>query len=113
MRREAVLVMQAEIKLSQRRACRLIGLVRGTCRYRKRGVEDQRLRTRLKAGLLPAATAPPSYAASNLFIPVSSRAARVRCSELPLWRCYANRAIVSALRIEDFTPKQALLRILP
>jgi putative transposase len=48
MRREAVLVMQVEIKLSQRRACGLIGLVRGTCRYCKRRVEDQRLRTRLR-----------------------------------------------------------------
>ena len=48
MRREAVLVMQVEIELSQRRACGLIGLVRGTCRYRRRRVEDQRLRTRLR-----------------------------------------------------------------
>jgi putative transposase len=48
MRREAVLVMQMEVKLSQRRACGLMGLVRGTCRYRKRRVEDQRLRKRLR-----------------------------------------------------------------
>ncbi len=48
MRREAVLVMQVEIELSQRRACGLMGLVRGTCRYRKRRVEDQRLRVRLR-----------------------------------------------------------------
>ena len=48
MRREAVLVMQVEIELSQRRACGLMGLVRGTCRYRKRRVEDPRLRVRLR-----------------------------------------------------------------
>jgi putative transposase len=48
MRREAVLVMQVEIELSQRRACGLMGLVRGTCRYRRRRVEDPRLRTRLR-----------------------------------------------------------------
>lgn len=47
MRREAVLVMQGEILLSQRRACGLIGLVRGTCRYRLRREKDERLRTRL------------------------------------------------------------------
>lgn len=48
MRREAVLVMQVEIELSQRRACGLIELVRGTCRYRRRRVEDPRLRLRLR-----------------------------------------------------------------
>jgi putative transposase len=48
MRREGVLVMQVEIELSQRRACGLMGLVRGTCRYRRRRVEDPRLRTRLR-----------------------------------------------------------------
>jgi len=48
MRREAVLVMQVEVELSQRRACGLMGLVRGTCRYRRRRVEDRRLRTRLR-----------------------------------------------------------------
>ena len=48
MRREAVLVMQVEIELSQRRACGLMGLVRGTCRYRRRRVEDPRLRVRLR-----------------------------------------------------------------
>jgi putative transposase len=48
MRREAVLVMQVEVELSQRRACGLMGLVRGTCRYRRRRVEDPRLRVRLR-----------------------------------------------------------------
>jgi putative transposase len=48
MRREAVLVMQMEVELSQRRACGLMGLVRGTCRYRQRRVEDPRLRVRLR-----------------------------------------------------------------
>jgi len=48
MRREVVLVMQVEVELSQRRACGLIGLVRGTCRYRRRRVEDPRLRMRLR-----------------------------------------------------------------
>jgi len=48
MRREAVLVMQMEIELSQRRACGLMGLYRATCRYRKRRGEDERLRVRLR-----------------------------------------------------------------
>lgn len=48
MRREAVLVMQVEIELSQRRACGLIGLHRGTCRYRSGRSEDGRLRVRLR-----------------------------------------------------------------
>jgi putative transposase len=48
MRREAVLVMQVEVELSQRRACGLTGLLRGTCRYRRRRVEDPRLRVRLR-----------------------------------------------------------------
>jgi putative transposase len=43
-----VLVMQVEVELSQRHACGLMGLVRGTCRYRRRRVEDRRLRTRLR-----------------------------------------------------------------
>ena len=48
MRREAVLVMQMEVELSQRRACGLMGLYRATCRYRKRRNEDERLRVRLR-----------------------------------------------------------------
>ena len=48
MRREAVLVMQVEVELSQRRACGLMELYRATCRYRRRRGEDQRLRVRLR-----------------------------------------------------------------
>jgi putative transposase len=48
MRREAVLAMQQEAELSQRRACGLMGLQRATCRYRTRRCEDERLRTRLR-----------------------------------------------------------------
>ncbi|HVO60893.1 MAG TPA: IS3 family transposase [Terriglobales bacterium] len=48
MRREAVLVMQMEVELSQRRACGLMGLYRATCRYRRRRCEDERLRVRLR-----------------------------------------------------------------
>jgi len=48
MRREAVLVMQVEVELSQRRACGLMGLYRATCRYRKQRCEDERLRVRLR-----------------------------------------------------------------
>jgi putative transposase len=48
MRREAVLVMRVEVELSQRRACGLIGLHRGTCRYRSQRPEDGRLRMRLR-----------------------------------------------------------------
>ncbi len=47
-RREAVLVMQVEVELSQRRACGLMELYRATCRYRRRRVEDRRLRVRLR-----------------------------------------------------------------
>jgi putative transposase len=48
MRREAVLVMQMEVKVSQRRACGLMEMDRGTCRYRRRRAEDGRLRMRLR-----------------------------------------------------------------
>jgi putative transposase len=48
MRREAVLVMQVEVELSQRRACGLMEIYRATCRYRRRRGEDQRLRVRLR-----------------------------------------------------------------
>jgi putative transposase len=47
-RREAVLVMQVEVELSQRRACGLMELHRATCRYRRRRGEDQSLRMRLR-----------------------------------------------------------------
>ena len=52
-RREAVLVMQVEVEMSQRRACGLMELYRATCRYRKRRSEDQPLRVRLRAGSQP------------------------------------------------------------
>jgi putative transposase len=48
MRREAVLVMQAGVELSQRRARGLIELYRGTRRYRSRRPEDGGLRVRLR-----------------------------------------------------------------
>jgi putative transposase len=48
MRREAVLVMQAEARVSQRRACGLMEMDRGTCRYRRRRAEDRDLRMRLR-----------------------------------------------------------------
>ena len=47
-RREAVLVMQVEVELSQRRACGLMELYRATCRYQKRRSGDQPLRVRLR-----------------------------------------------------------------
>jgi putative transposase len=47
-RREAVLVMQVEVELSQRRACGLIELYRATCRYQKRRSEGPPLRVRLR-----------------------------------------------------------------
>src|SRR5664279_1920765 len=47
-RREAVLVMQVEVELSQRRACGLMDLYRGTCRYQQRRSADQPLRLRLR-----------------------------------------------------------------
>src|SRR5208282_4699844 len=49
-RREAVLVMQVEVELSQRRACGLMELYRATCRYQRRRSEDQPLRVRLRVG---------------------------------------------------------------
>jgi putative transposase len=48
LQREAVLVMQVEVELSQRRACGLMELYRATCRYRRRRPEDGRLRVRLR-----------------------------------------------------------------
>lgn len=48
LRREAVLVMQGEGEVSQRHACGLMEMHRGTCRYRPRRQEDGRLRTRLR-----------------------------------------------------------------
>jgi len=49
MRREAVLVMQVEVEMSQRRACGLMEVHRATCRYQRRRSEDGPLRERLRA----------------------------------------------------------------
>lgn len=48
MRRQAVVVMRSEVAVSERCACGLIGLHRGTYRYRSRRPEDGPLRTRLR-----------------------------------------------------------------
>ncbi len=48
MLREAVLVMQVEVSVSQRRACGLMRVHRASCRYRRRRSEDPGLRTRLR-----------------------------------------------------------------
>jgi putative transposase len=48
MLREAVLVMQVEVKVSQRRACGLMKVHRASCRYRRRRSENPALRTRLR-----------------------------------------------------------------
>ena len=43
-----MVVMRSEVAVSERRACGLIGLYRGTYRYRARRSEDGRLRMRLR-----------------------------------------------------------------
>src|SRR5574340_982258 len=48
LRKQAVVVMRSEVAVSERRACGLMELVRGTYRYRSRRPEDGRLRTRLR-----------------------------------------------------------------
>ncbi len=48
MRREAVLVIQVDVELSQRRACGLMEVHRATCRYRRRRGDDGKLRQRLR-----------------------------------------------------------------
>jgi putative transposase len=48
LRKQAVVVMRSEVAVSERRACGLMELDRGTCRYRARRAEDTRLRTRLR-----------------------------------------------------------------
>ena len=48
MQRQAVGVMRSEAAVSERRACGLVKLHRATCRYRRRRVEDPRLRERLR-----------------------------------------------------------------
>jgi putative transposase len=40
--------MRSEAAVSERRACGLVKLHRATCRYRRRRVEDPRLRERLR-----------------------------------------------------------------
>lgn len=46
--REAVQAMQGEVGLSQRRACGLVAIGRGTCRYLQQRPEDKILRARLR-----------------------------------------------------------------
>jgi putative transposase len=48
LRKQAVVVMRSEVAVSERRACGLMELYRGTYRYRSRRPEDKRLRTRLR-----------------------------------------------------------------
>ncbi len=48
MQRQAVGIMRSEVTVSERRACGLIEMHRGTCRYRRRRNEDPGLRERLR-----------------------------------------------------------------
>jgi len=48
MRKQAVVVMRAEVAVSERRACGLMGVHRATYRYRQRRKEDRQLRVRLR-----------------------------------------------------------------
>jgi putative transposase len=48
MQRQAVGIMRSEVTVSERRACGLIEMHRGTCRYRRRRSEDPGLRERLR-----------------------------------------------------------------
>ena len=48
MQRQAVEVMRSEAVVSERRACGLVKIHRATCRYRRRRVENPRLRERLR-----------------------------------------------------------------
>jgi putative transposase len=48
MQRQAVGLIRSEIRISERRACGLMEMHRGTCRYRRRRSEDGQLRERLR-----------------------------------------------------------------
>jgi len=48
MQRQAVEAMRSEAAVSERRACGLVKAHRATCRYRRRRVDDPRLRERLR-----------------------------------------------------------------
>jgi putative transposase len=48
-RREAVALLQAKLKVSERRACTMIEICRMTVRYRSRRPDDGRLRERMKS----------------------------------------------------------------
>jgi putative transposase len=48
-KREAVAHLRSAFEMSERRACKIIGCVRMTVRYRSRRVDDSSLRTRLRA----------------------------------------------------------------
>ncbi len=47
-KREAVQIAREEARLSERRACGLLGMHRGSCRYRRREPQDTALRARLR-----------------------------------------------------------------
>ncbi len=47
-KREAVQIARQEARLSERRACGLLGMHRGSCRYRRRARQDTALRARLR-----------------------------------------------------------------
>jgi len=46
--REAVRVVREQASLSERHACGLLGMHRGSCRYRRKERKDTALRTRLR-----------------------------------------------------------------
>ena len=47
-RREAVALLREKLEVSERRACKMIGICRMTVRYRSRRLDDGRLRERMK-----------------------------------------------------------------
>jgi len=53
MQRQAVKVMRLEAAVSERRACELVKAHQATCRYRRRRVDDPRLRERLREVAAP------------------------------------------------------------
>jgi putative transposase len=48
-KRDAVAHLKEAYKMSERRACKVIGCVRMTIRYRSRRPDDRKLRERLRA----------------------------------------------------------------
>jgi hypothetical protein len=104
MQRQAVEVMRSEAAVSERRACGRVKVHRATCRYRRRRVEDPRLRERLRE----LAAARRRFGYRRLKVLLQREGFAVNLAWQRIWKTIGHEMNLQSVAFADFGAKVAV-----